>query len=470
MKEGLFFEEGELRYYKSGKLYHAGVIKEDGAIYYINSRGRAVTGDHIVHGEMTNGILKKGTYTFGEDYKLIKGSYRAPQKRKKRKDSGSNVRKRKAKWYKGKNVRWILIGIAALILCVVIAWLVDYFTGRNAEETPSVQTEPVSVDLPTFTEEVLLCSPAAKALYDGQTTAETAVSEDGAYKAFNFSYRITGTSGMLYLGEKQDLSDAQEYVLPREKNNIQIHNLKTNTTYYYKVTVSGREAGAGTFKTAASTRFIYVPSISSAVSNNMRDIGGYVNQNGRTVKQGMLIRGAEIDGLVEKFYYIDDEAAEEFQRTFGFAYDFDLRSAGTYRGEYTSRLGADVAHKFYGAPQYGEIFSEFYSPALKEIFTDLAKEENYPMYLHCTYGADRTGTIIFLLQGLLDISEKDMIAEYQRTGYAAGDFDKSRSMEVIINGLQSYEGDTLQEKIVSFLKSTGITDDQIDQIRNILLE
>ncbi len=476
MKEGLIYEEGELRYYKSGELYHAGVIRDGGDIFYIDSRGRAVKGEHVVHGEMTNGILKRGTYTFGDDYTLVKGSYVAPKKRKKAKKKKSHGRKSSVKWYKDKKKRWVVAGLVIGILLLIAAAIVDQaFRGqllnkkKSSEAKQTVQTE---CDLPVFEEEVLLCSAAAKALYDGEVSVEAAVQEGLPYKAFSFNYRLKGASGILLLSEYPDLSKGREYVLSQEQNTLQIHNLKTNTTYYYKVTVDSKEMGSGTFKTAASTRFVYAPTNSpDPGSLNARDIGGYVNMDGKTVKQGLLIRGAEIDGLVEKFYYMNDDAAAEFSETFGFVYDFDLRGASLYQGQYISRLGQEVGHKFYGSPQYGEIFSDLYIPALTDIFTDLANAENYPMYLHCTYGADRTGTIVFLLQGVLNMSEEDMLAEYRRTGFVSSGFEDSLSMDVVINGLQSYEGETLQEKIVSFLKTeAGITDEQIEEIRSIFLE
>jgi len=458
MKEGLFFENGELRYYKDGHPEHAGVVKIDGAIYYISSQGKAVKGQKNVHREMTNGILERGTYTFGEDCKLVEGSFIAPRKSKKSRKTKKKKSKRQKKVFsKKKNL--VIWSAVLVIICLLVGALLMQRHHMEEETADVVNREDVV--LPVFTEDVLLCSAAAKQAYDGELPLKTAVQAGDPYRPFLFQYRLVQESGVLYLSEQPDFSDAREYALPMDQTEIQIDNLKVNTDYFYKMLVAGEEF-SGSFHTAASNRFVRIPGLV-----NTRDIGGYVTLDGRTVKQGVLIRGTEMDGLVEPSYYLADEDVEQVQETFGFVCDLDLREASIFAGEYVSKLGEDVTHQFYSAPMYGGIFSTYSQSVLREIFADLADPANYPMYLHCTYGADRTGTVVFLLQGILNVSEEDMLHEYGLTDASFADGD---NLKPVMDVLDQYEGRTLQEQIVSFLtQDIGVTEAEIASIRQIFL-
>lgn len=453
MKNGLICENGELIYYKNDKPHHAGVIQVEGDIYYIGRHGKAVKGYHVVHGEMAHGLLKHGTYKFGEDYKLVKDFYVAPKR------IAQSKKKSKKKFKKVKPV-YITLSIVVLL---VVALLLQ--TGHPWESTkPKQNSTEKAVVLPTFEEAVLLCSPEAKQFYDGKMDADTACKSGNPYRPFAFKYGIHGKDGRLLLSEHADLSKAKEYVLDSKENVLYIHHLKTNTTYYYRAFVDNRSYD-GYFQTAASTRFLSIPGLC-----NVRDIGGVTTMDGKTIKQGQIIRGTEMDGLVEPSYFLQTADIPAVQQEFGFVYDFDLR-ANTFTIETPSRLGAEVKHTYFAAPAYGAIFTDIYQPSLKNMFATLADPANYPMYMHCTYGADRTGTLVFLLQGVLGVSEEQMRREFHTTGFALNGYDTSNKLDIITAGLESFPGDTLQEKIVSFLTSTiGVTQAEIDSIRSILLE
>lgn len=457
MKNGLFFENDRLVYYRNDHPYHAGVIKVDGDIYYISSHGYAVKGHHIVHREMGNDILERGTYEFGDDYKLIPGSFIAPKKSKKK------SKKKRRRMSKRTSIALLAAVFAMLVCTALLAAKNIRYLHEQAASGASDSVAFEKIILPEFEEDVLLCSSAAKLAYDGELTLKEAVQTGNPYRPFLFDYHFSSSSGVLYLSESQGMEDAQEFEMPVDKDYVQIDNLKTDTTYYYQVHVNG-QVFSDSFHTAKAPRFVTIPGLV-----NTRDIGGYINKDGKKIKQGLMIRGVELDGLVNVAYFIPADELDAVQETFGFAYDLDLRESSLYHGNYTSRL--NIPHRFYTSPMYGQIYDSAWRERLQQIFSDLADPNKYPMYLHCTWGMDRTGTIVFLLQGILNMTEEDMVNEYKLTSYVHSNIADSTNMDVIISGMARYEGNTLNERIVTFLTTViGVTDEEIASIRSIFLE
>ncbi len=456
MKNGLIFENGELIYYKDDSPCHAGVIEQDGDIYYIGAGGRAVKGEHAIHRTMANGILKRGTYKFGDDYKLVEGFYIAPEKRKSKK---KKKKMRKTAIIVISSLLFVSMLLVSLFSFDLISW-----PGDNDGSDNDSNSNKISVF--AFENEVLLCSESAKNFYDNKIDAVEAVKSGSPYRTFVFNYNINANrNGKLYLSENDAFLEYKEFVLPHDLSGINIDNLKTGTTYYYKAECEG-ETIFGSFRTAASVRYLSIPGV-----YNVRDIGGYTTADGKIVKQGLIIRGSEVDGLSETAFFLQDEDAQYMKSEFGFVCDFDLRDESIFTGKYISRLGADVKHKFYNAPFYGNIFNASNKQTLKNIFSDLADKSNYPMYMHCTYGADRTGVVVFLIQGLLGVSEEDMVKEFRQTGYFKNAYSYNSNMDIVLLALEGYEGENVNERIENFLKKDiGVTEDEIQSIRDILLE
>ena len=455
-------------YYNSqGEPSHSGVVKVDDKLYYAGKNGVIVKDSKkTIHHGMANGLLNHGVYYFDAEGVCDTNSFERSKRRRRKKGSHRKKMNKPLKY-------GLIAALSVILLSTLTVLLITEISENNSaskDNTSDTQPQEHMIVLPEYKDDVYLCSDALKQFYQGDITLQEARElSKKAYQPFVFNYKIINAeSASLLLSENEDLSDGMTYTLDVDKDNITVDNLKTGMTYYYLVAATNadgkKETETGSFKTADGNRFISFTGV-----YNTRDIGGYDTVYGKKIKQGVLVRGTELDGMVESHYFLKDVTETE---PFHFVCDFDLRSNNLFNTPYyVSRLGENVKHQFYSSPMYGAVFEKDNAEILNQIFTGLADPANYPMYLHCTYGADRTGTIVFLLQGLLGVSEEDMMTEYELTGFFMHDYIYGESFSSMCWGLREMSGNTINEKIESFMKeNVGITEEQIRSIRKIFLD
>ena len=260
------------------------------------------------------------------------------------------------------------------------------------------------------------------------------------------------------LADNDSFTDVKTDYFSSSAGTYQLKHLYANTTYYYRITAftsKGTETVIGDFKTADTPRILSVDGLS-----NVRDIGNWRTDSGKRIKQGLLIRGTEMDAAVERGYHLTNEGLVDMVDVFGIKTDLDLRAQTPTTKD---ALGARVEHKYYNMVMYDSIFTPDGKEKVRMVFADLAYPDNYPIYLHCTYGCDRTGTVCYLLEALLGVSRGDCLREYGLSNVPLA------NIKAVEKGLEAYEGDTLKEQVESYLISCGVSEYQINSIRNIFL-
>ena len=105
-------------------------------------------------------------------------------------------------------------------------------------------------------------------------------------------------------------------------------------------------------------------------------------------------------------------------------------------------------------------------------------KENYPIYLHCSLGRDRTGTLAFLISALLGVGERDLYMDYELSFFSeAGTRDGQTPAYMVGNAFRNMYNYiakdttlTLKENVENFMLELGVTAEEIASIREILLE
>lgn len=254
--------------------------------------------------------------------------------------------------------------------------------------------------------------------------------------------------------------------LSPEKRSVSVENLRPDTVYEYNIKVNFSDGRVieknGEFKTEPSPCFLFVDGI-----RNVRDIGTIKTTDGRQIKKYMIYRGSELDGAIEDGYMITDNGLDYMHNVLNIKSEIDLR----WYDEKIMKdcLGEKVIHKYYPMAAYGDFFEKSHAKSsAKEVFSDLANPDMYPTYLHCSYGADKTGTIIYILCALLGVDEDATYREWEASLFCHSDsfYDE---MDDFVVRFKKLPGKTMQEKAENYLLSIGVTMEEIESIREILL-
>ncbi len=289
------------------------------------------------------------------------------------------------------------------------------------------------------------------------------------------------TSYRIECSKSEDFSNPEITTAKASAKEAYLFNLEKAATYFIRVVAITPEgehpSNVITFLTSdLGPRVMKIDGI-----HNVRDLGGYLTSEGRTL-QGKIFRGGALSPSTFEAYKnisITEEGKKYMSETLKIKTDFDLRTASENRspdqpesaGLTSSPIpGANL--EYHTANGYESIFTE--KARLCDIFSSLADENKYPIYLHCTGGADRTGTYSFLINALLGVSEKELIHDYEYTSFSLYEERNSKKEEPYhfkqtLEKLKAdYEGATLQEKVENFLLSQGVTATEIYNLKAIM--
>lgn len=339
----------------------------------------------------------------------------------------------------------------------------------------------------------------------------------GWRRAAPFVVRWIATAGekgpwKFELGKTSDLSDAKvrywkdgdvkvdtHGVYSRE---VELANLEVGATYHWRITANVRcpkgkcnhdclckEGRAETVSSIVNFRTEDMAPRWMAIEGsvgNIRDLGGRKTVSGKRVRQNLVFRGQglnynSVTGAKKGRNRLTVEDVIYFTEELGVKTDLDLRSARETADMTTSPLGPKVKFVLRSSPCYACIFSKGGKKTMAVNFRVFCDKANYPIYFHCIGGADRTGSLAYVLNGVLGVAKHELETDWESTFYPSNlpEMRKEYTGENFWcreqhfdNGFARYgaDGDSWNKRIELYLLDCGIKPEEIDAFRKIMLE
>lgn len=272
-----------------------------------------------------------------------------------------------------------------------------------------------------------------------------------------------------------------------------------------------------TFGSSEASQSINLTSV-----KNARELGGYLTNEGRKVKRGVLLRTAalskisseDIKHLTEDYHL---SVIADFRMTYEVApkpdpviegvkylnlrvinedlFRKELEKKLEFEGNAIERLRMIVESGLVSKDMYVNFLSEMSGKsAYREFFRELLNlPSGHSLLFHCTQGKDRTGCAAMLILSALGVSEDTIMKDYMLTNTFNADSINAQQKMLLSNGINESELDrymivldevnpVLMNTVMSWLKENygspvgyiinelGITEEEIETLKAKFLE
>ena len=291
---------------------------------------------------------------------------------------------------------------------------------------------------------------------------------DFAYDAADYSYHhIFDYRGEPYLDARQDwpygvtLGDTTYY------------NLIPGRSYTLQYVSDGARTPV-CIQTLGQLRMIRAEGI-----DNVRDLGGWPTADGCHVRYGMILRGTEANTCLSanntalhSAHQLTQSDRELFSGLLGIRAELDLRSVTEIPVTGTSAFGTDIDY-LNSNVIYTEISSADsrarYLECLRYLISEL--QQGKPVYVHCIWGADRTGILCMLLEGLLGVCQSDLDKDWELTSFSGNTrYRTDKYYTAALSTVLAQDGANLQQKFRHWWLQSGATDDELDTFIDVMTE